>query len=227
MARWAVVSVLAALCLAGCDARPPVSNPAEDGTAGTKSRGFLSAMLRAPGGASEKKAARATDAATAPPLAKKSMAGGSVVVAGPEGYCIDPETAEGGRSRGFAVIASCRILTDGKRGHEVAPVIVTVTVGPRGLEKDLPSAKALAQATGAALLDGQETDGLVLAHLAAGGDRALEGGDARHWRGAFVLNGRMVGLALYAPKDAPMADSGGAVMLDSVRARIVSLSPQQ
>ena len=160
------------------------------------------------------------------PLAKANLAGTDVVVAGPEGYCLDPKTVQSRPGRGFALIASCRILSGGAVGAWAEPVLITVTVGPKGAEGDLPGPAAIAQAAGAALLGGESSDGFVAANLDRGGDSLLKGGDKRYWRGAFVLNGRLVGLALYAPKDSSYATQQGGAMLASVRAQIVSLSAQ-
>lgn len=156
----------------------------------------------------------------AKPLAKVNLAGGDVVVSGPEGYCIDPETRRTGAARGFAALASCRILTGGEAGPWVEPVLMTVTAGPRGTGEALPAPEALAALIGAPLLEGETRDGLVLAHLGEGGAEMLAGGDPRHWRGVFLQNGRMVGLALYAPKDSPMSGTAGAGLLHRLKARI-------
>lgn len=150
------------------------------------------------------------------PLAKASLAGGDVVVAGPRGYCIDPDSKSTGPERGFAVIASCHILSDGNAGDEVPPMLLTVTVGPRGDRQDLPTAEGLARASGAALITSKRTDLRVTAHLASGGEGKFEGSDPRYWRAAFVQGNRMVGLALYAPRGSALAGDGGAAMLDRV-----------
>ncbi|GAA4221221.1 hypothetical protein GGQ68_000244 [Sagittula marina] len=164
-----------------------------------------------------KKALISSAATRPPPLAKVSLAGGEVIVAGPSGYCLDPETSKSAAGRGFAVIASCMILSGGQVGENVAPVMVTVTVGPRGTASDLPDGKALAAAAEAPLLAAGHEDGLVMAHLGAGGASVLEGGDTRYWRGAFLQGDRVVGLALYAPDGDALAGKRGAAMLVSVR----------
>lgn len=159
---------------------------------------------------------------TGAPLASMSFAGGAVVVAGPEGYCIDPATTN--RQANVAVLASCLILSGGEAGPWVPPALVTVTVGPRGSQSDLPEAAALAKAAGVPLLAGGRKDGLVIAHLGRGGDSILPEGDSRYWRGAFVEGGRMIGLALYAPKGDALTGREGAAMLARVRASISKAS---
>jgi hypothetical protein len=63
---------------------------------------------------------------------------------------------------------------------------------------------------------------MVAAHLAGGGGDVLPGGDSRHWRGAFLQSGHLVGLALYAPAGSALAGADGGVMLDRVRSSIAS-----
>ncbi|CUH79012.1 dihydroxy-acid dehydratase [Tropicibacter naphthalenivorans] len=207
--------ICAGALVAGCMGTAPVSNP-DKAAKPAGVFGFLSPAGQAISPKAKKK----------PPLAKVSMARGDVVVAGPSGYCIDPQTVQSRPERGFALIASCFILSNGEAGRIVEPVLVSVTVGPRGEAADLPTPGALAQTAKAKLLGGDRSSGLVTAHLASGGDKILPGGDARYWRGAFLQNGRMVGLGLYAPKGSVMAGSEGATLLARVKAQIVHLSPK-
>jgi len=159
------------------------------------------------------------------PLAKASLVGGDVVVAGTDGYCVDPVTLNRGTNRHFAVIASCNILSGGEAGRYVPPMMLTVTVGTSVGATPLPGPEALAREAGEQLLDGTTRDGLVIARLSDGGEAVLDGGDPRYWRGAFVQNGHLVGLALYAPDGSALTGGQGADMLRAVRDRIRDLSP--
>ncbi|KAA8608054.1 dihydroxy-acid dehydratase [Salipiger aestuarii] len=154
------------------------------------------------------------------------LAGGDVVIGGPRGYCVDPGTFARGPARTFAVIASCRKIAGGDDGPVVAPMLVTVTVGAPDTGAALPEAPALAAEMGQRMIGGLHRNGLTLTHLAGGGTDVLDDGDPRYWRGTFVQGGRMVGLALYAPRDSPLAGSDGAAMLHAIRDRIATLSPQ-
>lgn len=202
--------------LSGCDGAMPNSNPAAGKTAGAG--GFVSTLMV---GAPDKPQARKIPK----PLARVRLAGGDVVVAGPDGYCLDPVTVENSAERGFVLIASCHILSGGIVGASVEPVLVTVTVGPKGTVTDIPSPQQLAVTAKAPLLGGGTEAGFVVAHLGANGDAVLDNGDARHWRGAFLQGDRLVGLALYAPKGSAYAASRGGAFLDRVHAKIVSQSP--
>ncbi|MDJ0820234.1 MAG: dihydroxy-acid dehydratase [Paracoccaceae bacterium] len=207
--RWAVLALTGVL-LAGCDTSAPVSNP--DGN--TRQGGFLAGLLRPPGGSD-----------LAKPFAQVPLAGGKVIVAGPDGYCIDPETLDSRPARGFAVIASCHILTAGETNSPVIPSLVTVTVGSKQEGETLPDPNALAALAEAPLLEGDQTDDMVAALLAQGGDALLEGGDPRHWRAAFLQGDYLVGLALYAPENSAKIGPAGLDFLRRVKARIQELSP--
>lgn len=204
-----------AVFLAGCDGQMPDSSPDKPKTSGTG--GIVSSLMlgTADNGSKE----------TSLPLARVRLVGGDVVVVGPDGYCLDPVTVENSAERGFALIASCHILSGGKYGSTVEPVLVTVTVGPKGIVTDVPTPKQLSFAAKSPLIDGQTSDGIVVAHLGSGGDAVLDGGDTRYWRGAFLQGDRLVGLALYAPKGSAYAGSHGGSFLHKVRAKIASESP--
>lgn len=159
------------------------------------------------------------------PLKRTMLAGGEIAVAGPDGYCIDRQTRLDDGASGFVLIAPCT-HTDGGDGPDgsVAPLVVSVTVGPPGAADDLPEPDALAALAGAPLISGQTQDGLVLVHLSDGGQSAIPDGDARHWRGAFLQKGHLVGLALYAPEGSALADADGAAFLFALRDGIEALN---
>ncbi len=215
--RWAVLAVTGMLS-AGCSTGAPVSNPESDAPRGG---GFLASLLQ-PSGA---RGGRSNDA-LAKPFAQVPLAGGAVIVAGPEGYCIDPETLDSRRLRGFAVIASCHILTAGQLDSPVIPSLVTVTVGRQQDGDGLPSPRALAALAEAPLVEGDQSDDMVAALLGQGGDALLEGGDPRHWRAAFLQGEYLVALALYAPQNSAKTGPAGLDFLRQVKTRIQNLSPQ-
>ncbi|ETX27887.1 hypothetical protein [Roseivivax isoporae] len=206
------VLMLTLLALGACDV-----------TSEEAARGFL-ADFAAPGSAGGRDAL-SEPAAGPPPVGRVALAGGAVVVAGPRGYCIDPVTIESAEDGGFAVLASCSILSGGASGPSVAPALVTVTVGGPQPAPVLPDAATIARAAGVPLATDATRGPLVLAQMARGGDTALEGGDARHWRGAFLMGRRLVALALYAPSGSAMAGRDGARLLQGVHEAIVRASP--
>lgn len=211
-----VMALGVAAVLAGCDGGLPDSGPNSPKASGTG--GLVNSLML---GAQDKSGPGKTKL----PLARVRLAGGDVVVVGPDGYCLDPVTVENSAARGFALIASCHILSDGKFGASVEPILVTVTVGPKSNVEDIPTPKQLSFAANAPLIGGETRDGFVVASLGSGGDAVLDGGDTRYWRGAFLQGDRMVGLALYAPKGSAYAGSQGGGFLRKVHGKIVSQSP--
>lgn len=211
------------VCLSGCAGQTPVSNPEAESDEGVIAGLFA---RKAPDDG-----AGAADAPTRPqlptPLQQVSLAGGDVVVKAPDGYCIDPITADSRPQRGFAMIASCRILSGGAMGRPVSPMLTTVTVGAKAREDSLPSAAEIADGAALPLVGGVDAADFVAANLGQGGDVLLSGGDRKHWRAVFHEGGRLVGLALYAPEGSALTGGDGADMLRKVRASITSGAPDE
>ena len=144
-----------------------------------------------------------------PVLHKIELFRGNVVVAGPRGYCIDSQSLRRGGDGGFVLIASCESLT-GKAGQAVAPAVMTVSVLPRRLNAEQPTAADIAaQAAPAEVLAADDGDGISMVRLASGGDALMPGGDPKYWRGGMLINGHVVGLAVYGPKGSAIAGKSG------------------
>jgi hypothetical protein len=194
--------ILFALILVGvtaCGAIQPEDGP--------DARGFLAA---------------ATPVKSHPLVKRHSFAGGDVIVVAPEDYCIDPDTV---KSRGFAVVASCDILSNGSSGTFVEPVLMTVTVGPNGSGMALPKAQDLAQALQARLLSERRQEGLMLVQLEQRNDTVLEDMASSHWRGVFSHGNRMIGLALYAPSSSDALGDAPEALLIAQYQNIVGANP--
>ena len=171
--------------------------------------------------------AKATSASsTHNALRRAALASGRVVVAGPKGYCVDGSTLKSRSTGGFALLASCEILTNGKTGHSVDPAVMTVQVQPRGLRREAPDAETMASVLAPAqVLKHENGDGLALVHVASGGDRGLATGDPKYWRGTMMVNGHLVGLAIYAPKGSSMAGRQGRKLILALAESLREASP--
>jgi hypothetical protein len=151
-------------------------------------------------------------------MTRAQLAGGQIVVSGPQGYCIDASTLRSSPRGGFAAIASCNILSGGTKGPIVEPVLLTVTVSPAsGTPPGLPE---LATALQTSLLENRELSAVTAGLMATGGANAFQGSDPRHWRGAFLIGDKLIGLALYAPVGSPQVGMQGAAFLNTVSSRI-------
>ncbi|MCA0921788.1 hypothetical protein [Pseudooceanicola nanhaiensis] len=201
--RAPALLVTAAMALTGCLTLP------ED-TDGAPQVGFLSSSETRP---------RAL-------MQEAGMASGVVKVKPPVGYCIDEKSFRASRNGGFALVASCRVLSAGTQGTSVAPVVMTVTALPKAANVPMPTTEDLAAsfAPAKALWSG-ETTGLHIVQLAAGGDQAVPGADPRHWRAMMLMNNYLIGLALYGPQDSDVVISGGRDLLTALAAGIRNASP--
>lgn len=210
MIRHIAAPLLALLFVSAC-ATPP------DDSAGAPSE-------RKSGGGLAQLFSGKSDSSDAQALRKTELAGGDVVLVGPAGYCIAPESI--GLGRNFAVLASCQVLTDGKSGLDVPLAVMTVTVDRRSANALTPDANSLARASGSTLVSAKTQGDLVLARLATGGAEVLDGGEPSYWRGAFPLGTRQIGLALYLPKGSRLRGDAGAALLAELYDAIVAASPQ-
>lgn len=168
---------------------------------GTGNHGF--AFLKAPGD---------SFSAAEPALTRAAFFGGRVIVQSPRGYCLDESSLREGGASAFVLIASCESLT-GRTGVEVDPVVMTVSVLPRRLDAEQPTAAVLAasMAPARALVE-EDGDGISLVKFASGGDAILPQGEPKHWRAGMMINKHIVSLASYTPKGSDL--SGKTLLLD-------------
>lgn len=151
---------------------------------------------------------------------------GDVVVTGPRGYCVDAASVRRGASGSFALMASCVSL--GQTGGVYAdPAVMTVSVLARAASTQKPDAQAMARALAPAKVRvAQDDEGLALVQVMQGGDAALPGGDPVHWRAGLVINGHLVGLAVYGPAGQGVSGSDGQALLQALARAMRAASPK-
>lgn len=157
-------------------------------------------------------------------MTQTPLAGGDIVVSTPPGYCIDASSVKKSQSAGFAMIARCDTL--GGRGFAASRdlVLITVTTAPRD-NGQAPTIEGLIASAAPKTVVGQvASDTFPLVRLST--DQIVSTGISReHWRGAFLLNGQLVGLALYTPDQDDMSDEEEARLLQDLANRIQKYSP--
>ena len=211
-----VLTGLACLLLTACAGGTPDAG-GDESTGAKRQAGFLSAL----------RAAAPDTKSAATPLQSADLARGAIVVKGPEGYCIEPSSLSR-KQGGFALLASCRIMTGGKGGNAVTPALLTVSVGPALSGLGAPNAADLAQALSEMqVIAASDVDGMALVQLGRGGDSIFDDGDPVHWRGALVVNSRLVGLAAYGPNGGEIAKAKGAALLTALAKSIRNASPER
>lgn len=147
-----------------------------------------------------------------PALRAVALGDGALTVSAPRGYCVDRSSLRG-RSGRVVLLASCERLT-GTPGVAVEPAVMTVSILPQADDAPVPTPEGLARAVAPARVGQSGTLGdLAYAQVIGGGAAPLPGGDPRHWRGARVVAGHLVGLALYAPEGSALTGAEGRALL--------------
>jgi hypothetical protein len=145
-----------------------------------------------------------------PVLSEARLANGAVTLKPPAGYCIDARSLSDRPGGGFALIGSCASLTGAATGVLAEPAIITVSTSP-ATDRDISTdsrAFQTALGRGRILRAINRDDGLSLLHV-EGGARVPPSADPRHWRGLMLVQGQLLGLALYAGQDSPMTGDAG------------------
>lgn len=156
------------------------------------------------------------------PLKQAALFDGRIMLQAPEGYCIDAQSLRSGGRGAFALIASCANLS-GAPSEAVPPAVITLTALPRRLLAQAPKVEDLAEsAAPAKVLMSDQQPGFSLVQLSEGGDAALPGGDPRYWRAGMLVNGHIVGLALYGPEGSEITGESGKKLLVGVASSLVA-----
>ncbi|MDO6730301.1 hypothetical protein Q4577_09740 [Marinovum sp. 2_MG-2023] len=215
--KYALVSLIAGVTLAGCGLDIPEDAPQPGSASAARPQsnaggglGFLAA-LNAPKSGTKTIALQT----------KVALANGDVIVDAPAGWCIEPKSLKARGRGGFALLAGCRALTEGKSGPFVPPGALSVTVWPRRPAGEVIATDALrAIIPDAVILEQQMHNGVVLMRMQSGQAATETDLGEPHWRAVFVHGGHMVSLAAFGPKNGEIAGRGGSMLLADVAAGI-------
>ncbi len=162
-----------------------------------------------------------------------ALMNGAVKLAGPAGYCVDMQAAEGGESSVFVLLASCAALNGtGPAPKQVAVLTASVVAGaPTSvpLVDRFPEMAGFFQSReGRAALSRAGDAGSVQVHsvtavddvmflritdaAASAGGQPVEPG---YWRAIFALKGRIVTLSVLGLRDGPLEADDQRELLDS------------
>jgi hypothetical protein len=155
------------------------------------------------------------------PLARPPTAvlGGAVRVAGPRGYCTDPEATREQADTAVVLMGRC------PGALAVAPALLTMSVGPTASSGVLaaggpaltayftsPEGRATLSRTGrAADVSVIEALGVGNAYLLHLHDRAV----GEYWRAVIGLSGRLVTISANGARDIPLAPATGRSLVDA------------
>ncbi|MDJ0826294.1 MAG: hypothetical protein QNJ16_12390 [Rhodobacter sp.] len=168
-----------------------------------------------------------------------AVAGRSVVIGGPEGYCVD---RSGSRLRGdtaFVLLGSCAsIAQDARAGAPLVPGVLMASVGADsgsgpaiGAAIDqlaqyltTPAGRAALARDGRAesvqVLESLREDGALFIHLRDTSPDVVPGVAQDYWRGLFDVNRHLVTVSVVSFADEPMSADAGLATLRGFFARI-------
>lgn len=140
------------------------------------------------------------------------LAGGDLRLSAPDSWCVEPRSLRNTEDASFAMVASCRSVTQQLRFAPAPRGYATVVVGP-ALAQATPPADLLRAVVGEGTeIAAPDGDGIATARVpAAEGDRRPDA-EILAWRGAAMVADRPVLLSVYAVDDALAGEDGAALM---------------
>lgn len=172
------------------------------------------------------------------------LVGADVVVAGPPGYCVAPQTLRETETASFVVLGSCAALSGGVlQTSPVQSSVLTILVSPPGEGAALSSASedqlatffgsdagkaALSpngEAEGVEVLDTQTATGQVFVRAKDVSGERPSGVDPEYWRALLDVNGHLVTATLIGFEAEPVAPSVGLQTLSQLALRLLRENP--
>ncbi|MDP5219982.1 hypothetical protein Q5Y75_22490 [Ruegeria sp. 2205SS24-7] len=153
------------------------------------------------------------------------LAGGDIVLRAPHGYCVEQRSVRSGKNNSFALLARCDALGAGRGSASQGFALITVTTEARA-DAIQPDTDAIARSAAPAKPGTSRRYGdLAIVRFDETAHR-VRGASPQVWRTAFVENGNVVALALYAEEGSPMLGDRGARMLSELARRTRAASAQ-
>ena len=160
----------------------------------------------------------------------------SVRVAGPPGYCIDPQSLHEGGRLSFILLGSCASISGRALAPAPArPAVLTASVAARGVRigpliGELPAyfaseagRAALARdgkAESVRLLDSRLEGDLLLLHARDSSPDTIAGLAPEYWRALFDLNGRLITLSIHEFAGKPLPEGAALKTLRAFAERM-------
>ena len=142
----------------------------------------------------------------------------AIKLAGPSGYCIDPETVQQNRSGGFVVLASCHRLSDAAPKRFAPPAILTITVAASETQITADDVEKVASGLNPDQIIKRHTSAKIpLFQLRMNPQDPLESKISHlHWRGAIALEDKLVSMSAFVPDtDYGTAISGDGLIIET------------
>lgn len=167
-----------------------------------------------------------------------AVAGGSLVLAAPQGFCVDQTASRQDEAGAFVLFANCAALSNNPAAPQpAAPVVLTVAVSGAApttpLAESFPQMQAFfasdagraalsrsGRAGSVEVLETQISDGMLLIKLS---DRSQAGGPPvadEYWRAITGIGGRILSLSVLPLRERPVDDARQRALIEAFAARI-------
>jgi len=177
---------------------------------------------------------------------KVSVVDNTVVIAGPQGFCVDGRATRDGDDSAFVLMASCAAITGrADMPHPRAPALLTASVASRPSPGGRPEDRAerlarfFSSPEGRAALarDGRsqsvtidhmfDRDALFFLHIRDKSPATGPGLKEDYWRATFEVNGRLVSASVMTFAETPIATEEQLTILRDFAAHIRAESARQ
>lgn len=176
--------------------------------------------------------------------ASMSVADGSVVVAGPPGFCVDQGASHTGAAGAFVLFGSCASISGNlEAGRPPIRAVLTAAVSAgaqggsvagseaelTGFFRSVAGRQALSRSGDAAtvkILSIAHVDGVMVIHARDSSPFPGQAVTPDYWRALFDLNGHIVTLSVIGVPQAPFTDASGLATLEQFVGYVRGASPK-
>ncbi|WP_298259492.1 hypothetical protein [uncultured Litoreibacter sp.] len=162
------------------------------------------------------------------PLSEVTVTSDRIVLRGPDGFCIDPQSSDHRPSKAFMVFANCAAIAgDEELPQPFVSAVVTATVLPAGRKQltiaqspvalaeffNSDAGKAVLSASGDAakvtILDSYSRNDAFVIHAQDTSTPLVEGTSNTYWRGYYNVKNSIVALTVFSTDASPISSSDG------------------
>jgi len=171
------------------------------------------------------------------------VSGNDVVIAGPQGFCIDPTETKDDAKSSFVLLGSCAAISKSRfKPRPKVPAILMATVSTKNDSAPIAaSMKALAgffkseagrvalsrdgKAGTVEVIDTLGKGGVFYIHARDSSTGTLAGAGDEYWRALFDVKGRIVSASVVGLEERPISTRAGFSTLNAFVSRIVNENP--
>ena len=160
---------------------------------------------------------------------KVGVNGQDVIVAAPEGLCIDPRSVDVTRAGAFMLMGDCAVL--GAESGRIVNAVVTASVSTGGLPGSLEELRTFLTGPGVvtlgksgelemvSALSTRIVDDILYVEVRDEGAAPIPGTAEDFWRGFFEVSDRLIGVSVVRFEASPIPDGDARALIASLAAQ--------